>query len=206
MFVFLPVQTRLLTTGTTLPEDATVTGECGTDVSTLLLAWPENNTLAMNFTREVCILLCKAKRQYLLTLQVSRYCSLALHGSIIILAVRWSIDLIGPNIIILCGSPNSWMPRTTLNYEVMLLSLFNNYILNKILMARILGRYVSTHWDRFPVSESSGWYDDLRGTASMLGQPHISARELLLYLIWPEWTMGRRYVGCHLLKLLPAKK
>ena len=29
-----------------------------------------------------CILLCKAKRQYLLTLQVSRYCLSALHSSI----------------------------------------------------------------------------------------------------------------------------
>ena len=30
------------------------------------------------------VLLCKAKRQYLLTLQVSRYCLLALHGGVVV--------------------------------------------------------------------------------------------------------------------------
>ena len=40
------------------------------------------------------ILLCKAKRQYLLTCKVRRYCILALHGSILPLITGDSVKLL----------------------------------------------------------------------------------------------------------------
>ena len=43
-----------------------------------------------------CILPCKGKRQYLLTLQVSRYCRLPLHGSIIRALYLARINAVNP--------------------------------------------------------------------------------------------------------------